>query len=83
MELKVESGDIAAWKGDGIVVNLFEGVTTPGGAAGAVDKALNGLLTKLIAQGSAKVMSEFHAIIPFRILWRNLAKVEDPAQFAG
>ena len=54
MELKVESGDIAAWKGDGIVVNLFEGVTTPGGATGAVDKALNGLLTKLIAQGDIK-----------------------------
>src|SRR5450759_5149114 len=54
MELKVQAGDIAAWKGDGIIVNLFEGVTKTGGATGAVDKALNGLLSKLIAQGDIK-----------------------------
>ena len=51
MELKVQAGDIAAWKGDGVVVNLFENVTAPGGATGAVDKALGGLVSKLIAQG--------------------------------
>ncbi len=54
MELRVQSGDIAAWKGDGIIVNLFEGATAPGGATGAVDKALGGLLTKLIAKGDLK-----------------------------
>ncbi len=54
MELKIQAGDIATWKGDGIVVNLFDGVTTPGGATGAVDKALGGLLSKLIAQGDIK-----------------------------
>ncbi len=54
MELQVQVGDIATWKGDGIVVNLFDGVTTPGGATGAVDKALGGLLSKLIAQGDIK-----------------------------
>ncbi len=54
MNLKVESGDIAAWKGDGIVVNLFEGATSPAGATAAVDKALNGLLGKLIASGDVK-----------------------------
>lgn len=51
MDLLVESGDIASWKGDGIIVNLFEGVTAPIGAAGAIDKALGGMLTKLIAGG--------------------------------
>lgn len=54
MELKVEVGDVTVWKGDGIIVNLFEGVTAPGGATGAVDKALNGLLSKLIASGDIK-----------------------------
>jgi leucyl aminopeptidase len=34
-----------------IVVNLFQGVKTPGGATGAVDKALGGLITDLIASG--------------------------------
>ncbi len=54
MELRVETGDIASWKGDGIIVNLFEGVTAPGGATGTVDKALGGLMTKLIAKGDVK-----------------------------
>ncbi len=52
MELKVEVGDIATWKGDGIIVNLFEGVTKPAGATGAVDQALNGLLSRLIAKNA-------------------------------
>lgn len=54
MDVMVQSGDIATWKGDGIVVNLFEGVTAPVGATGSVDKALKGLLGKLIAQGDLK-----------------------------
>src|SRR5574337_796149 len=37
MELKVQSGNLATWQGDGIIVNLFEGVTAPGGATGAID----------------------------------------------
>jgi len=32
MELEVQVGDVATWKGDGIIVNLFEEVTQPGGA---------------------------------------------------
>ena len=54
MELKVQAGDVANWKGDGIVVNLFEGVTAPGGATAAVDKALGGTLAKLIEKGEIK-----------------------------
>ncbi len=54
MKLSIETGDIAAWKGDGIIVNLFEGVKTPAGATGAVDKALNGLLSRLIEKGDIK-----------------------------
>src|SRR3990172_7836231 len=54
MELRVESGDVATFNGDGVIVNFFEGVTTPGGATGALDKALNGLLSKLISKGDIK-----------------------------
>ena len=39
MEIKVQSGDIASVAADAIVVNLFEGVTAPGGGTGAVDQA--------------------------------------------
>ena len=54
MELQVSIGNLASWQGDGVVVNLFDGVTTPGGATGAVDVALNGLITKLIQKGDIK-----------------------------
>lgn len=43
--------NITAVTADLIVVNLFEGVTQPGGATGAVDKALGGRITELIALG--------------------------------
>ena len=54
MDIRVTVGDVAAWKDAAIVVNLFEGVAKPGGATGAVDKALKGALTKLIASGDIK-----------------------------
>ncbi|HEX7001018.1 MAG TPA: leucyl aminopeptidase [Trueperaceae bacterium] len=49
--LEVASGDITRWAGDAVVVNLFEGVTAPGGATGAVDRALDGELSELIEAG--------------------------------
>lgn len=63
MEIKIESGDLSSWKGDGIVVNLFEGATTPAGATGAVDKALGGLVSKLIASGDVNGKLNNAAII--------------------
>jgi len=43
--------DVAA---DAIVVNLFEGVTHPGGATGAVDRVTGGLIRRLIESGGFK-----------------------------
>lgn len=54
MEIKVIAGDITSIEADAIVVNLFEGVERPGGATGAVDKALDGIITTLIANGEIK-----------------------------
>lgn len=42
-------GDITRWEGDAVVVNLFEGVTAPGGGTGAADAALGGAVSALIA----------------------------------
>jgi len=54
MDVRVAVGDIAAWKDEVVVVNLFEGITKPGGATGAVDKAMGGAISHLIASGDVK-----------------------------
>ena len=42
MKREVVDGDMRKLRGEMLVVNLFEGVTSPGGATGAVDKAIGG-----------------------------------------
>jgi len=54
VEIKVESGDITKHPAKAIIINLFEGVKRPGGATGAVDKALDGGISALIADGETK-----------------------------
>lgn len=54
MEIQVVAGSIQEHQDDLIVVNLFEGVTTPGGATGAVDKALGGAIGEAIAAGDLR-----------------------------
>ena len=54
MRITVETGDITAADVDAVVVNLFEGVTSPGGATGAVDRTLGGVITDLIDVGETK-----------------------------
>lgn len=51
MDLNVKYGSIQESEADTIVVNLFEDVTTPGGATGAVDTALDGAIREVIASG--------------------------------
>lgn len=54
MQLRVVAGDIAQSDAGCVVVNLFEGVTHPGGGTGAVDRALDGAISALIAQGDLR-----------------------------
>ncbi len=51
MNVNVQQGKIEENTADTLIVNLFEGVTAPNGATGAVDQALNGAISELIAQG--------------------------------
>lgn len=51
MEVEIVHGTILETQADTLVVNLFEGVTIPGGATGAVDQALGGAIRDLIAAG--------------------------------
>ena len=57
MEVKVVSGDITKTKVDVAIVNLFEGVESPGGATGAMDRALGGGISQLIARVRLRVSS--------------------------
>ncbi|MDP2952760.1 MAG: leucyl aminopeptidase [Chloroflexota bacterium] len=54
MEIKVLSADIVTLPVKAIIVNLFEGVTQPSGATGAVDQALGGAISRLITEGEIK-----------------------------
>jgi leucyl aminopeptidase len=51
MNITVAQGSIQEYQADTIIVNLFEGVTSPSGATGAVDNALNGAISELIQNG--------------------------------
>lgn len=51
MEIHVVKGAIQAREDELIVINLFEGVETPGGATGAVDQAISGTIREAIADG--------------------------------
>ncbi|MSQ28416.1 MAG: leucyl aminopeptidase [Dehalococcoidia bacterium] len=66
MDIRVIIGDIASQHADAVVVNLFEGVSSPGGATGAVDGMLGGAITQLIADGDIKgKLGEFTMIHSF------------------
>lgn len=51
MRIIFEEADVTKVKCDLLTVNEFEGVIKPGGATGAVDKALNGLISHLSSKG--------------------------------
>jgi leucyl aminopeptidase len=51
VEISIKHGSITEEAADLIIVNLFQGVTAPGGATGAVDKALDGALQAVLAAG--------------------------------
>ena len=54
MEIKAIAGDVASIETGALIVNLFQGVTSPEGATGAVDAALDGAISKLIDEGEIK-----------------------------
>jgi len=84
MEVKAVAGDITKLKLDAIIVNLFEGVESPTGATGAVDQALGGLITQLIAEGEIKgklnevtLIHSVGKITPARVVVAGLGKEKE------
>ncbi len=81
MEIRVIQGSITDISSDVLVVNLFEGVTVPGGATGAVDSALGGTISEMIASkeltGKLMETALIHTcgkIAPKRVLVVGLGK---------
>ena len=54
MEITVKHGTLQQEDTELLAVNLFEGVTEPSGALKAVDEALGGLISQIIAAGDFK-----------------------------
>ncbi len=52
--VNVVAGDVTDFATPALVVNLFQGVTQPGGGTGAVDRALDGAISALIADGEIR-----------------------------
>ena len=66
VSVRVESGDLATVAADAVVVNLFEGVTRPGGGTGAVDSALGGQISALIEDSAIRgKVSELTTLFTF------------------
>ncbi|MCJ2530852.1 MAG: leucyl aminopeptidase [Candidatus Thermoplasmatota archaeon] len=64
MQIQATHGRIEEAEDSAIVVNLFQGVNAPGGATGAVDRALEGMIAELIQGGDLK--GKFKEIVLFR-----------------
>ena len=54
LAIDVQLADLTDIETPALVVNLFRGVKKPGGATGAVDKALDGIITQLIEDGEIR-----------------------------
>jgi leucyl aminopeptidase len=81
MQVRVQAGDITLADTPCIVVNLFEGVAAPGGGTGAVDRALEGMISGLIASGDIRgkegeltLLHTFGKLLAPRVLVAGLGK---------
>ena len=84
MDVKVVLGDITQQQVGAIVVGLFEGVDEPGGATGAVSRALGGVVSALIKDREIKGKRGEHTLIhtlgmmiPSRVVVVGLGKEAD------
>ena len=84
MKINVETADITTVETPALIVNLFKGVTVPGGATGAVDRALEGAISDLIEDGEitgksgeVTLLHTMGKIGPARVLVAGLGTQDD------
>lgn len=85
MKINVKQGQITETSCDVLIVNLFEDVKSPSGAAGAVDKALDGLITSYVIEkenfkgklGEIYVLPTYGKIAADKVIIVGLGKTEE------
>lgn len=83
MRFVVTRGSLAEAKCGALVINLFEGVGSPGGGTGAIDRALGGAVSELIAEedfkgklGDTAVLQTYGKIPAKKVILVGLGKAE-------
>ncbi|MDO8683933.1 MAG: M17 family peptidase N-terminal domain-containing protein, partial [Armatimonadota bacterium] len=84
MRFTVTQGSLTQAACDALIINLFEGVTAPGGGTGAVDKALDGAIARLIAEekfegklGQTAVLHTYGRIPAKKVILVGLGKSDN------
>ena len=84
MKIAVELADITTAETPALIINLFKGVKAPGGATGAVNRALNGVISGLIEdgeitgkRGEMTLLHTMGRIAPSRVVVAGLGTQED------
>lgn len=84
MNIAVREGSLTDVQCDALIINLFEGVKRPGGGTGAVDKALDGAISRQIAEdefagklGECMVVRPCGAFPAKKVIVVGLGKSED------
>jgi leucyl aminopeptidase len=85
MKITARTGSITDAQCDVLIVNLYEGLKEPGGATAAVDKALDGIITRELIQldefkgklGSAGILSTYGKIPARKVIVVGLGKKEN------
>lgn len=85
MEIKVQNISLADVEADVVIVNLFKGVTSPGGGTGAVDKALGGLISDFVIKkdnfegkfGETYILQTYGKIKASKVLVAGLGEAKD------
>jgi len=85
MEIKAKNASLSDVEADVVIVNLFKGVKTPGGATGAVDAALGGIISEFAIKhdnfegnfGETYILQTYGKIKASKVLLVGLGESKD------